>query len=60
MHKIILHQRVVIPLPATTNLVTRMASVDEEVQGLYFEPLVQPIGQQLTNMAAAATAIHRI
>ena len=38
MKKIILDQRVVIPLPAPTNLVTRIVSVDEEGQGLYFEP----------------------
>ena len=45
MKKIILDQRIVIPLPAPTNLVTRMASVNEEGQGLYVEPLVDPIGQ---------------
>ena len=54
MKKYILHQRVVIPLRLPTNLVTRMASVDEEGQGLYFELLVDPIKQQLTNTAAAA------
>ena len=58
MKKIILDQRVVIPLPALTDLVTRMASVDEEGQGLYFEPLFDRIGQQLTNTAAAAAAMH--
>ena len=58
MNKIILHQSVVIPLPAPTNLVTRMVSVDEEGQGLYFEPLDEPIGQQLTNTAVAVAAMH--
>ena len=58
MHKIILHQRVVSPLMIPMNLVTRMASVDKEGQGLYFEPLVKLVGQELTNTAVAAAAIH--
>ena len=42
------------------NLVTQMASVDEGGQGLYFEPLFDLIGQQLTNTAeaAAVAAMH--
>ena len=54
MKRIISDQRVVIPLPVPTNLVTRTASVNEGGQGLHFEPLFDGIGQQLTNTAAAA------
>ena len=53
-NKIILDQRVLSPPTILTNLVTQIASVNIEGQGLYFEPLVEPIGQELTNTAAAA------
>jgi len=35
-----------------------MTSVDEGGQGLYFEPLVDPIEQKLISTAAAAAKIH--
>ena len=56
--KIILDQRVLSPPMILTNLVTQIASVNVEGQGLYFEPLVELIGQELTNTAAATGAMY--
>ena len=42
------------------SITTQMASVNEGAQGLYFDPLVDPIGQQLTNTVAALAAMHGI
>ena len=53
MIKIVLHQRHVSPPTIHTNIATRMASVDRGDQGPFFLPLVDPIGQQLTNTAVA-------
>ena len=53
MIKIVLHQRDVSPPTIPTNIATRMAYIDRGGRGPYFVPLVGPIGQQLTNTAAA-------
>ena len=58
MHEIILGHRVISPLTISMNLATRMASVNRGGQGLSVVPFVDPIGQQLTNMAAATAAMH--
>ena len=56
--KIVLHQRVVSPPTIPTNIAIQMASVDGGGQGLSVVPIFDPVGQQLTNTAAAASKMH--
>ena len=58
MHRIISDQRVVFPLMLPMNTATGMPHVDGGGPGLSFWSLVDPIGQQLTNMTEAAATIH--
>ena len=53
-----LGRRIVSPPTIPMNLAIRMASAKRGGQGLSILPLVEPIGQQLTDMTAAMYAMH--
>ena len=60
VHTIIPDQSVIFSLKTPMNFTTRMVSVDGGGLGLSFWSLVNPIGQQLTSTAAAATAAMHV